>query len=171
MIGVAIIAVLAAIAIPAYQDYTVRSKVSEGLTLAAAAKTTVAEGFESQGLAGVTAVADAWSFVPTKYVICMTINTGTGALGVSPNPCVGAGIAGNAGAITVIFDTTANGISQLSAAQNKITLTPSTAGVVLTDGASGSLDWACTSATADTAGLLPHEVGTLLPKFAPTQCK
>ena len=43
MIVVAIIGILAAIAIPAYQDYTVRSKVTEGLSLAAAAKTTVAE--------------------------------------------------------------------------------------------------------------------------------
>ncbi|HEY7964038.1 MAG TPA: prepilin-type N-terminal cleavage/methylation domain-containing protein, partial [Steroidobacteraceae bacterium] len=40
MIVVAIIGILAAIAIPAYQDYTVRSKVTEGLSLAAAAKTT-----------------------------------------------------------------------------------------------------------------------------------
>ena len=54
MIVVAIIGILAAIAIPAYQDYTVRSKVTEGLNLAGAAKTTVAEAFESNGLAGVT---------------------------------------------------------------------------------------------------------------------
>ncbi|MGE6333786.1 pilin [Stenotrophomonas sp. NPDC077659] len=43
MIVVAIIAILAAIALPAYQDYTVRARVSEGLTLASAAKTIVAE--------------------------------------------------------------------------------------------------------------------------------
>ncbi len=49
MIVVAIIGILAAIAIPAYQDYTVRSKVTEGLNLAGAAKTTVAEAFESNG--------------------------------------------------------------------------------------------------------------------------
>jgi len=39
MIVVAIIGILAAIAIPAYQDYTIRSQVSEGLSLAAGAKT------------------------------------------------------------------------------------------------------------------------------------
>jgi type IV pilus assembly protein PilA len=43
MIVVAIIGILAAVAIPAYQDYTVRTKVAEGLTLAAGAKTAVAE--------------------------------------------------------------------------------------------------------------------------------
>ena len=45
MIVVAIIGILAAIAIPAYQDYTVRSKVTEGLSMADAAKIAVAEGF------------------------------------------------------------------------------------------------------------------------------
>ena len=50
MIVVAIIGILAAIAIPAYQDYTIRSQVSEGLTLAGAAKAAVAESFSQSGL-------------------------------------------------------------------------------------------------------------------------
>ena len=49
MIVVAIIGILAAIALPAYQDYTKRSHVSEGLSLAGAAKTAVAEYFSSLG--------------------------------------------------------------------------------------------------------------------------
>jgi type IV pilus assembly protein PilA len=49
MIVIAIIGILAAIAIPAYQDYTIRSKVSEGLNMAGAAKLAVAETFDSQG--------------------------------------------------------------------------------------------------------------------------
>ncbi len=49
MIVVAIIGILAAIAIPAYQDYTIRSKVTEGLSLAAAAKTAVAETYSVKG--------------------------------------------------------------------------------------------------------------------------
>ncbi|WP_413623890.1 pilin [Luteibacter sp. Lutesp34] len=66
MIVVAIIAILAAIAIPAYQDYTIRSQVSEGPVLADGAKTAVAEFFqntgrfpsnnESAGLAGPTSI-------------------------------------------------------------------------------------------------------------------
>lgn len=162
MIVVAIIGILAAIAIPAYQDYVIRSKVTEGLQMAADAKTAVAEGYEANGLTGVTTEADTWVFTPTKYVACVTINKGTGTLGVSPTPCAGAGIAGDPGAITVIFDTTASGIRTLTGARNKITLTPSVAGAVLSAAGSGNLDWACASDTANTAGTLPHKLGTLL---------
>ena len=49
LIVIAIIGILAAIAIPAYQDYTVRSKVAEGLTLSNTAKLAVAETFDSEG--------------------------------------------------------------------------------------------------------------------------
>ena len=49
MIVVAIIAILAAIALPAYQDYLIRSQVSEGSTLASGAKTAVAEYYSNRG--------------------------------------------------------------------------------------------------------------------------
>lgn len=49
MIAVAIIGILAAIAIPAYQNYVIRAKVSEALTFANQAKTSVAEYYQSQG--------------------------------------------------------------------------------------------------------------------------
>jgi type IV pilus assembly protein PilA len=71
MIVVAIIGILAAIAIPAYQDYLIRSQVSEGLTMAAAAKAGVAEFYANKGdwpssnsAAGLGAASD----IQGKYV-------------------------------------------------------------------------------------------------------
>ncbi len=161
MIVVAIIGILAAIAIPAYQDYTVRTKVTEGLNVAAAAKIAVSETWESNGnLAALTtgtapcAANVSYCFTPTKFVSGMAINTGA---------------AGN-GEITVTYDTTANGITQLAGA-NVMILTPTInngAVALLAPGVVGAIDWHCKSA-ASTFGL--GTVGTVQGKFAPAQCR
>jgi type IV pilus assembly protein PilA len=61
MIVVAIIGILAAVALPAYQDYTIRAKVTEGLALASTYKTGIADTFASTGPTGVVACTDAAS--------------------------------------------------------------------------------------------------------------
>ena len=78
MIVVAIIGILAAIAIPAYQDYTVRSQVTEGLSLADAVKTGVAESLANTGNWPV-ALANAGITNPPagKYVANLAVSTGT----------------------------------------------------------------------------------------------
>jgi type IV pilus assembly protein PilA len=81
MIVVAIIGILAAIAIPAYQDYTIRSQVTEGLSLAAAAKTAVAESFSNDGEAPATRAIAGMSAAATdtsgNYVSSVAVVNGT----------------------------------------------------------------------------------------------
>ena len=81
MIVVAIIGILAAIAIPAYQDYTIRAQVSEGMTLAAAAKAAVAETYLNTGIAPANRSEAGMSANATdtfgKYVSGVDIDNGT----------------------------------------------------------------------------------------------
>jgi len=84
MIVIAIIAILVAIALPAYQDYTIRTKVTEGLVQASAAKTAVSEAAAScdSGLTGVENTGGGvgcnagFSFTPTTYVQDISVSTG-----------------------------------------------------------------------------------------------
>ena len=81
MIVVAIIGILAAIAIPAYQDYTVRAKVTEGVNAMSAAKATVSEYYIALGRMPAT-VADAGisTTIGSKYVVNLIytyVTTGT----------------------------------------------------------------------------------------------
>jgi len=79
MIVIAIIGILAAIAIPAYQDYRIRSQVAEGLTMAAAAKAGVSEFFATEGswpADNATAGMGTNTTIQGKYLSSIDINNG-----------------------------------------------------------------------------------------------
>jgi len=156
MIVVAIIAILAAIAIPAYQDYAVRAKVSEGIVAAEPAKIAVAEGFQSNDVNGLNAANAQFP------------GTGTSASKYVSNVKVDA----TNGMITI---TTSTEAGLPTAAQTKtLILTPNIGGVALVAGMAGTIDWACASTTDTTA--LAHKLtssaaGTLPAKYAPAECR
>ena len=148
MIVVAIIGILAAIAIPAYQDYTIRAQVTEGLNLASSAKAAVSETFGSNGVwpgtntaAGLSDATD----IKGKYVTGIEVGTG--------------------GSITITFG------GQANAAIDGMTLSlnPYTS-------VSGDISWVCGDrGTAGTSGLTIASgaagASDLTSKFRPANCR
>ena len=107
MIVVAIIAILAAIALPAYQDYTIRARVSEAAVLAAGAKTTVAENIANNGgviaagaCGGVddtppaTVNVETFTCADATGVISVTTTAKAGGVTLAFTPAAGTGAAG-----------------------------------------------------------------------------
>ena len=152
MIVIAIIGILAAIALPAYQDYTVRSRVSEALTLAGSAKITVQDhlaGGNPRALA--TGYATGYNApTATANVASVEIDQATGVITAT---------------------TTAN------AGDGTLTFTPNApAGVALPPGTAAftppaaQTEWRCAAAGA-TSTFAGFNAGTLPARFAPSECK
>ena len=161
MIVVAIIGILAAVALPAYQDYTVRAKVSEGLVGASSAKVTISEGFQANGMVGVTAAAAAIGAQPnnSKYVTSITAAGGTGQITVTLANAT-TGVPAAAGNTLIFTPGVANGLAGVAAA-------------ALADGLVGSVDWACASISNVKAltVVAAAPAGTLPAKYAPSECR
>jgi type IV pilus assembly protein PilA len=163
MIVVAIIGILAAVALPAYQDYTIRTRLTEGLGLAADAKNAITVGISAAN--DLTTAAATWNGqvgglgATSKYVDRIQVTPGTGM-------------------ITITYNAANTGL----AANQTITLTPwmrnTAAGqpyaAGLAAGQSGSIDWGCASTTNLTAtanGITVLANGTVPARFSPNQCR
>ncbi|MHB8493281.1 MAG: pilin [Casimicrobiaceae bacterium] len=105
MIVVAIVGILAAIALPAYQDYVIRSKMSEAEAAIAACKTSVSEYLSSKASMPPDTTASGCGTLVTKYVASLTVTNG-----------VISAVSQNTGAAT----------------ECTLTLTPTTSGVAVT---------------------------------------
>ena len=99
MIVVAIVGILAAVAIPAYSDYTTRAKVTEGISLVSAAKAAVAEN----AMAGANDLGAGWtSPTATDNVASVAIASGTGQITVTYDAAIDT-------SGTIIFEPTSGG--------------------------------------------------------------
>ena len=160
MIVVAIIGILAAIAIPAYQDYTIRGQVSEGLTLAASAKAAISEYYAQTGRAPATRVE--------------------AGLGATDQPLDTQGnyvqsLAVANGVITVTYSSTAPRRANNKVNNATITLVPYTS-------VDESVSWKCrATGSVATPGGVPMGTGSanvavdvagnVLAKYAPAECR
>jgi len=160
MIVVAIIGILAAIALPAYQDYTIRAKVSEGMVLAESIRVMLAESATPAELATnvTTANASVSALNPSKYVSSIAADA-NGIITITYN-------ATNVGAAGTLI------ISPF--VKNGGNVTTLTAAINATPPALGPVDWACASTTRAVAiagSMGAAATGTLPAKYAPSNCR
>jgi type IV pilus assembly protein PilA len=170
MIVIAIIGILAAIALPAYQDYTVRAKVSEAVIAASSVKGLLSEAFQTDSVAGLNAAGTAYNAIPQAQKQSKYVN----------NICVGAvaaacpGVAASPWTIEVqILATAQNGIPT-TVNNSTLFFSPNVARATPIPSSVGAIDWACTSVTNSTATLRAlgnAPPATLLAKYAPSECR
>lgn len=164
MIVVAIIGILASIALPAYNDYTVRGRVSEGLNLLNAAKKAAVVDVATISDLGVA--ASTWNNqvggvgATSKYVNQISIGTATGVITIVFNSTNVGSIPPNATLIVSPYVRTSAG-APISFADS------------LTNGTPGVIDWSCSSATntVSVARSMTSVPGTLPAVYAPSECR
>jgi len=147
MIVVAIIGILAAVALPAYQDYTIRAKITEGLTLSSQLKTAIAETHQARGPSTMECTSDT-----TCAVIGASPMHAT-ATAMVANANVASITSSAAGVITIAYKP-----SVVPAAANTIVWTPTPADLSAATSAGTQITWTCTG-------------GTVLPKYRPAACR
>jgi len=153
MIVVAIIGILAAVALPAYQDYTVRAKITEGMVMASGFKSGTSETFVDDGPAGVVRYA---------AVIAADLSN------IITDKVQNVVISGTNGSISLTF----TGISQLSTTSNTLVYTPNIGGSrISTTNATGTIQWSCAGATGAKAGSNFHVKGTIVDRYLPNECR
>lgn len=164
MIVVAIIGILASIALPAYQDYIIRSRITEGANLVAGAKAEI--GVNALTANELLASADTFnaqaggSGALSKYVQEVQIDNATGEIQVMFNNATVGAISASS---TLVF------IPYVQAGGAPVTLQ-----AALSAGTTGNIDWGCASASNAVSagrGLPQIKSGTLLAKYAPSECR
>ena len=174
MIVVAIIGILAAVALPAYQDYSVRAKLSEAVVASSVAKAILSEGYTQDRTAGLNASATAVNLVPlaevqSKYVANICVGA-AGAVGIACAPFAGSA---TWPIFVTISATPANGIPT-GLDGLTFTLSPNVNLAAPTAASTESIDWACasqTSLTATSRGMTNITLGTMPAKYMPAECR